>query len=252
MEASNLTLEDLLRADADHKCGDADVPCVRISAVAELPTRFGDFRVVAFHSPSDGKEHAALIKGNVIGHERVPVRLHSECLTGDVFGSLRCDCRQQLELALQEIERRGSGVLLYLRQEGRGIGFENKIRAYRLQELGLDTIEANEALGFRADERDYAVAAHMLYSLRVQSIQLLSNNPAKIADLKAHGTRVEGRLPLQIPPNPYNERYLETKRVKAGHLLKPPVRVTVREQLDQLDEESASHSASDRGESRVH
>src|SRR5579863_1491275 len=251
MEASKPTLEDLLQADADHSCGDEEHPCVRLSAVAELPTRFGDFRVVAFHSPSDGKEHAALIKGDVIDAEKVPVRLHSECLTGDVFGSLRCDCRQQLELSLQEIERRGVGVLLYLRQEGRGIGFENKIRAYRLQELGLDTIEANEALGFRADERDYAVAAHMLYSLRIQSILLLSNNPAKIADLKDHGTKVEGRIPLQIPANPYNERYLETKRVKAGHLLKPPVRVTVREQLDALEGEPAGTPPSENGESRA-
>jgi GTP cyclohydrolase II len=252
MEASKLTLEDLLREDVDHACGDGEQPCVRISAVAELPTRFGDFRVVAFHSPSDGKEHAALIRGAVIGQERVPVRLHSECLTGDVFGSLRCDCRQQLELALEEIDRRGSGVLLYLRQEGRGIGFENKIRAYRLQELGLDTIEANEALGFKADERDYAVAAHMLYSLRVQSIDLLSNNPAKIADLKAHGTKVIGRIPLQIPPNPYNEKYLETKRVKAGHLLKPPMRITVREQLDALDGASTSSDASEPAPGRGH
>ncbi len=252
MEASKLTLEDLLQADSDHNCGDEEHPCVRLSAVAELPTRFGDFRVVAFHSPSDGKEHAALIKGDVIGQHRVPVRLHSECLTGDVFGSLRCDCRQQLELSLQEIERRGFGVLLYLRQEGRGIGFENKIRAYRLQELGLDTIEANEALGFRADERDYAVAAHMLYSLRIESILLLSNNPSKIADLKEHGTTVDGRIPLQIPPNPYNERYLETKRTRAGHLLKPPVRVTVREQLDELERETPSSGSSEADPDRGH
>lgn len=224
------TVEQILRENAEHDCSEAGV-CVRIVAIADLPTRLGDFQVVAFESPSDGQPHAALVRGNVLGGSDVPVRLHSECLTGDAFGSLRCDCRDQLELAQAEIGRRDLGVILYLRQEGRGIGFANKIKAYRLQELGLDTIEANEALGFRADERDYEVAAHMLWSLKVRSIQLMSNNPAKIADLRAHDVQVSGRIPLVVPPNPHNRRYLETKRTRAGHLL-PAAERTLPEQLD--------------------
>ena len=207
---------------------------VRIVATAHLPTRFGHFEVVAFHSPSDGKEHVALVRGNVTGQEKVPVRLHSECLTGDTFGSLRCDCREQLERALKEIDRLGVGVLLYMRQEGRGIGLANKIRAYRLQEEGLDTIEANEALGFLPDERDYEIAARMLEALDVRSIVLLSNNPRKIANLRSHGVRVEGRVPLQVRPNRHNARYLETKRVKGGHLIEPPDSAPILDQLDCL------------------
>ncbi len=162
------------------------------------------------------------------------MRLHSECLTGDTFGSLRCDCREQLELALKEIDQRRLGVLLYMRQEGRGIGLANKIRAYRLQEEGLDTIEANEALGFRPDERDYEIAARMLDALDVRSIVLLSNNPRKIENLRLHGVRVEGRVPLTVRANRHNARYLETKRVKAGHLIGPAEPVPVRDQLDCL------------------
>lgn len=207
---------------------------VRISATAHLPTRFGHFQVVAFHSPSDGKEHLALVRGEVAGQERVPVRLHSECLTGDALGSLRCDCRDQLELALREIESRRFGVLLYMRQEGRGIGLENKIRAYRLQEEGLDTIEANEALGFKADERDYEIAARMLEALDVRSILLLSNNPRKIENLRGHGIRVEGRVPLTVRANRHNARYLETKRLKGGHLLEPVESAPIRDQIDCL------------------
>ncbi len=222
---------ELLRENAEHDCSGQGA-CVRIVAVADLPTRRGDFQVVAFESPSDGLPHAALLRGNPLGRDDVPVRLHSECLTGDTFGSLRCDCREQLELAQEEIGRRDLGVILYLRQEGRGIGFANKIKAYRLQELGLDTIQANEALGFRADERDYEVAAHMLFSLKIGSIQLMSNNPAKIADLKEHGVAVTGRIPLVIAPNPYNRRYLETKRVRAGHLLGPARAAEMDEQVD--------------------
>ncbi|HXQ94460.1 MAG TPA: GTP cyclohydrolase II [Thermoplasmata archaeon] len=207
---------------------------VKVVAVADLPTRFGEFEIVSFQSPDDGKDHAALVLGDIAGKEDVPVRLHSECLTGDVFASLRCDCREQLELAIDEIRTRGSGALLYLRQEGRGIGLENKIKAYRLQELGLDTIEANEALGFRADERDYRVAAEMLKALGVKSILLMSNNPAKIADLQVHGVKIAGRIPLEVSPNPHNARYLETKRVRAGHLLKAPPWPPLREQIDCL------------------
>lgn len=229
---SRREIDRLLVENETHDCSEGGKNvCVRIVAIADLPTRFGDFQVVAFHSPSDQKEHAALLRGNPIGQEHVPVRLHSECLTGDTLGSLRCDCRDQLEQALTEIGKRELGIVLYLRQEGRGIGFQNKIRAYQLQEAGLDTIEANEALGFRPDERDYAVAAHMLASLDVRSILLMSNNPAKIADLRFHGVRVEGRIPIVIPPNPHNRRYLETKRAKAGHLLEPTT-TGLPEQLD--------------------
>jgi GTP cyclohydrolase II len=213
---------------------------VRVVAVADLPTRFGEFEVVSFDSPDDGKDHAALVLGDIGGKENVPVRLHSECLTGDVFASLRCDCREQLELAIEEILARGSGALLYLRQEGRGIGLENKIKAYRLQELGLDTIEANEALGFRADERDYRVAAEMLKALDVRSILLMSNNPAKIADLRVHGVRIAGRIPLEVSPNPHNAKYLETKRVRAGHLLQAPKWPPIREQIDCLHSSPSS------------
>lgn len=228
------TIEELIRSNADHDCSEgATNVCVRIEAIADLPTRYGEFQVVAFYSPTDRKEHAALVRGDVLGRERVPVRLHSECLTGDAFASLRCDCREQLELALQEIGRLDLGMILYLRQEGRGIGFANKIKAYQLQEEGLDTIEANQALGFRPDERDYAVAAHMLYSLKVESIVLMSNNPNKIADLRAHGVDVVGRIPIEVPPNEHNRRYLETKRLKAGHLL-GSAGVGVSEQLDAL------------------
>jgi GTP cyclohydrolase II len=230
MGFSKPRIEELIRAGAEHDCTEASPVCVRIVAIADLPTRSGDFQVVAFHSPSDRKEHAALVHGDISNQESVPVRLHSECLTGDVFGSLRCDCREQLDLAISEISRLDRGIVLYLRQEGRGIGFANKIKAYQLQEEGLDTIQANEVLGFRADERDYAVAAHMLSSLDVRSILLMSNNPDKIADLRAHGVTVEGRIPLVVPPNPYNRRYLETKRLRAGHLLEQPAAVP--EQID--------------------
>jgi GTP cyclohydrolase II len=226
-------IEEIIRSEADHNCAGTTGVCVRIAAIADLPTRYGDFQVVAFDSPNDGKEHAAIIRGDVMEQERVAVRLHSECLTGDAFASLRCDCRQQLEVALQLIGQREIGAILYLRQEGRGIGFANKIRAYQLQERGFDTIEANQALGFLPDERDYEVAAHMLYSLKVRSVVLMSNNPDKITDLQSHGVQVDGRIPIEIPPNPHNLRYLETKRLKAGHLIHN-LPVGVDEQLDEL------------------
>lgn len=231
MSIPSIQVEALIREGREHQCEDPSA-CVRIAAIANLPTRFGEFQVVAFNSPGDQKEHAALVRGDVVGGENVPVRLHSECLTGDTFSSLRCDCREQLEFALREIAERKFGVVLYLRQEGRGIGFANKIRAYQLQQIGYDTIQANELLGFRADERDYAIAAHMLDSLHVQSIRLMSNNPAKVADLQSHGVKIVDRIPIVVPPNPYNRRYLETKRVKAGHLLAPPGPRPAFEQID--------------------
>jgi GTP cyclohydrolase II len=223
-------IEELIRDQADHTCAEPSPACVRLVAIADLPTRFGDFQVVAFNSPADQKEHAALVHGDVIGKAEVPVRLHSECLTGDAFGSLRCDCRDQLELSMRQIAAEPLGVIIYLRQEGRGIGFANKIRAYHLQEQGYDTIQANEVLGFLPDERDYEIAAHILAALRIQSIRLMSNNPDKIADLAFHGVKIVGRIPVDVPPNPYNARYLETKRLKAGHLIAR--RPVVPEQLD--------------------
>ncbi len=218
------SVEEILAHIADHNE-------VRVSAVAELPTRAGRFQVVAFHAPAETSEHAALVHGNVSGQEDVPVRLHSECLTGDVFLSLRCDCREQLETAIELIGEMPMGAVLYLRQEGRGIGLENKIRAYQLQEAGYDTNEANIQLGFREDERDYEIAAQMLRALGVKSIRLISNNPDKLADLQRHGVQVNGRIPIEIPPNRYNAFYLETKR-QNGHLLAEPADTTVGEQLD--------------------
>jgi GTP cyclohydrolase II len=212
-------VEELLRENEEHCCDGAPDTCVRIGAIADLPTRFGDYQVVAFASPADGKEHAAFVHGDVIEQEDVAVRLHSECLTGDAIGSLRCDCRDQLIESLERIGRMDKGVVLYLRQEGRGIGFVNKVRAYQLQDAGYDTVQANELLGFRADERDYGVAAHMLRSLHIRSIRILTNNPRKVADLERHGITIVGRIPVTVPPNPVNRPYLETKRRKLGHLL---------------------------------
>src|SRR5215204_5425944 len=211
----------LLENEGDHECEGLgkDKICVRIVAMAELPSRFGDFHIVAFENNRDGKEHVAITKGDVIGAQNVPVRLHSECLTGDALGSLRCDCRDQLEAALQRLGREPRGLLLYLRQEGRGIGLLNKVRAYALQDRGLDTVEANRALGFRDDERDYAVAAHMLQNLGVRSVALLTNNPHKVQQLQGHGVRVSGRIPHVMPPTAHNRFYLETKAAKSGHFI---------------------------------
>ena len=221
MESVHTQIRRLLDEGREHECegfGDEHI-CVRIAALAELPSRFGDFHIVAFTNLRDGKEHAAVVHGDAWFSENVPVRIHSECLTGDGLGSLRCDCRDQLETALKMIGQMDKGILLYLRQEGRGIGLTNKIRAYELQDSGLDTVEANLALGFRDDERDYSIAAHMLETLRVKSIRLITNNPRKIDGLKALGVKVNGRIPIVIPPNPYNQFYLETKATKSGHLI---------------------------------
>lgn len=211
----------LLQTEGEHECEGIgkDKVCVRVVAMAELPTRFGDFHIIAFENNRDGKEHVAIVKGDVIGAQDVPVRLHSECLTGDALGSLRCDCRDQLEASLIAIGQMERGMVLYLRQEGRGIGLVNKIRAYSLQDQGLDTVEANHALGFRDDERDYAVAAHMLMSLKIQSVRLITNNPKKIQQLTDYGINVTDRIPHIMEPNEYNRFYLETKAAKSGHLI---------------------------------
>jgi len=216
---SSAALEELVTRDAEHECdgiGPLKV-CVRVIAVADLPTRFGDFRIVAFWNNRDSKEHVAIVRGDIRGAHNVPTRIHSECLTGDAIGSLRCDCRDQLETALERIGSLDCGLVLYLRQEGRGIGLVNKVRAYALQDGGLDTVEANRALGFRDDERDYAIAAHMIDSLDVRSIELMTNNPRKIEQLTCHGIQVARRLPHVIPPNGHNRFYLETKRDRSGH-----------------------------------
>jgi GTP cyclohydrolase II len=190
----------------------------RLVAEARLPSRHGDFRVVAFET-DDGKEHGAVIKGDVAGHHDVPVRLHSECFTGDVMGSVKCDCRDQLEASLDYIASVERGAVLYLRQEGRGIGLANKIRAYALQDAGMDTVEANLALGFEDDERRYDIAADMLAEMGIKSVQVLTNNPNKLAGLENSGIEVTGRIPLQVEAREENVFYLSTKASKSGHML---------------------------------
>lgn len=212
-------IEELINKDKHHLCDKKDKPCVQIVAVADLPSRYGDFQIVAFYNDKDKKDHVALVHGDICEECDVPVRLHSECLTGDAFGSIRCDCRDQLVASMKKVVSLGSGIILYLRQEGRGIGLANKMKAYQLQDFGLDTVEANVALGFEADERDYGIAAHMLESLKVKSIQLMTNNPNKIEDLQRHGIEVTGRIPVVIEPTEHSERYLKTKKEKQGHML---------------------------------
>lgn len=214
-------LEDLVERDRDHDCEGfgRDKICVKVDAVADLPTRYGRFRIVAFWNNRDQKEHIALVHGEIMGAHDVPTRLHSECLTGDALGSLRCDCRDQLEKALRVLSAGERGLLLYLRQEGRGIGLVNKVRAYALQDRGMDTVDANLALGFRDDERDYAVAAHMIASLNVESIRLLTNNPNKIRQLEQQHVVVTARVPHVIAPNDHNRFYLQTKATRSGHFI---------------------------------
>ncbi len=192
---------------------------MELASAAELPTEFGDFRIHVFTSEHDDREQVAIVHGDVFGLEGVPTRLHSECLTGDVMGSLRCDCRKQLQLGLREIATMSSGVLLYLRQEGRGIGLANKVKAYKLQEEGLDTVDANLALGFRDDERDYGIAVAMLRTLGVRSVRLMTNNPDKVAQLRRYGLPVVERLAHVIRPGAHNRGYLETKARRSGHIL---------------------------------
>jgi len=186
---------------------------------ARLPTKYGEFTAVAYKSVVDAAEHVALVKSDISNDEPVLVRVHSECLTGDVFGSLRCDCGAQIEMALQSIAKEGRGVFLYMRQEGRGIGFHNKLRAYALQDQGMDTVEANIALGFDPDLRDYGVGAQILADLGLRNIRLLTNNPKKVIGLESYGIKIVETVPLIAPSNPYNIHYLETKQKKLGHIL---------------------------------
>jgi 3,4-dihydroxy 2-butanone 4-phosphate synthase/GTP cyclohydrolase II len=191
-------------------------------AEAKLPTVYGEFSAIAYKSDIDPDEHLALVIGDISTEEPVLVRVHSECVTGDVFGSVRCDCGQQVDLAMQSIAKEGRGVFLYMRQEGRGIGFHNKIRAYALQDQGLDTVEANLALGFAPDLRDYGIGAQILAELGLRRIRLLTNNPKKVIGLEGYGLEVVETVPIIAPPHKYNRRYLETKQKKLGHLLGIP------------------------------
>lgn len=194
-------------------------PLIELGAKAGLPTCFGDFKILVFKNSLDDKEHLAIVKGNVKGKKDVLLRIHSECLTGDVFGSKRCDCGEQLHNALHRIEDQGEGVVIYMRQEGRGIGLTNKIKAYALQEEGLDTVEANEKLGFPADMREYHLAAQIIRYLGIESIRLMTNNPAKTHGLEDLGINISNREPIVIEANDVNKDYLHTKAVKMGHQL---------------------------------
>jgi 3,4-dihydroxy 2-butanone 4-phosphate synthase/GTP cyclohydrolase II len=184
-----------------------------------LPTKYGSFEIHVYRSDTDSKEHVALVKGEIVSSKPTLVRVHSECLTGDVFGSLRCDCNEQLSAAIRLVAKEGTGVVLYMRQEGRGIGLSNKLKAYKLQDEGLDTVEANERLGFRADLRDYGIGAQILRDLGITQLRLMTNNPKKVVGLNGYGLEIVERVPLEAEPHALNEKYLTTKRDKLGHLI---------------------------------
>jgi GTP cyclohydrolase II len=198
-------------------CVDRDL-CVQLVAKADLPSRFGNFTLFGFYDSKDDKEHTAIVHGDVEGREDVPLRVHSQCHTGDVLGSLRCDCRDQLEAALKYIAERPFGAVVYMMQEGRGIGLLNKIKAYQLQDLGLDTVEANQYLGYPGEARDYRVAAKIIELLGIRSVALMTNNPDKIDKLTGEGVRITGRVPIVIEANVHDDTYLKTKKERMGHL----------------------------------
>jgi len=229
-DGSMARLPDLVRFKQDHKlkiCSIENLIAYRRAReiliereeVISLPTDYGTFSLHLYRSVIDDVHHLALVKGKISGEKPTLVRVHSECLTGDVFGSQRCDCGEQLHAALQQIDEAGSGVLVYMRQEGRGIGLAAKIQAYKLQEEGLDTVEANEKLGYPMDLREYGTGAQILVDLGVRQIRLLTNNPKKVVGLEGYGLNIVEQLPIKAPENPHNERYLRTKRMKMGHLL---------------------------------
>ena len=190
---------------------------VDIGEEVDMPTKYGHFRLIPFRQKSNGLEHVALIKGDISGDEPVLVRVHSSCMTGDIFGSFRCECGDQLKLAMQRIEQEGRGAIIYLNQEGRGIGLMNKMKAYKLQEEGMDTVDANLCLGFKADERDYGVGANILHKLGITKMRLMSNNPIKRVGLEGYGIEVVDNVPLEVQPNEYNRNYMSTKKNRMGH-----------------------------------
>ena len=212
-----VSIEDLIAYRRQHE------KLVERVADAKLPTRYGDFVTVAYSSVVDADEHIALVMGVIDPDEPTLVRVHSQCTTGDIFGSLRCDCGPQMDMALEAIATEGKGVFLYMRQEGRGIGLHNKIKAYALQDNGLDTVEANAELGFAPDLRWYGIGAQILADLGVRKIRLLTNNPKKVVGLEAYGLELIDRVPVLVPPNPENQYYLDTKRSKMGHMLEGPL-----------------------------